>query len=134
MTITKLYIVDWYDDIITSIISFENDELYLFNCIQRQFISGKKTYYCVKIDEESSKQIGNMIEKKIFTKKDYDILNLIFEKNNKNDNVFLLDTESLFVGSDIIFRKTKNSDLRSITFPFDISTLYTDQNNNERYI
>ena len=62
MTITKLYIVDWYDDIITSIISFENDELYLFNCIQRQFISGKKTYYCVKIDEESSKQIGNMIE------------------------------------------------------------------------
>ncbi|MDW9382596.1 hypothetical protein GFU89_20655 [Chryseobacterium sp. JV558] len=125
MTITKLYIVDWYDDIITSIISFENDELYLFNCIQRQFINGKKTYYCVKIDEISSQQIQDIIAKKKLIKSDWNIINLIFEKNNKNDHVFLLDTESLFIGSDIIFRKTRNSDLRSIKFPFDISTLYT---------
>ncbi|MGE8512461.1 MAG: hypothetical protein ACN6N7_07140 [Chryseobacterium culicis] len=125
MTITKLYIVDWYDDIITSVTLFEND-VYIFNCIHKDNNNEEKTYYCVKIDEISSQKIRDIIEKKKLTTDDWNIINVIFEKNNKKDHVFLLKTESLFVGSDIIFRKTKNSDIRSITFPFDISTLYPD--------
>jgi hypothetical protein len=133
MIITQLYILYWYDDIITSVTLFEND-IYIFNCIQKDFNNGEKTYYCVKIDEVSSQQIRYVIEKKKLTTNDWNIVNLIFEKNNKNDHVFLLKTESLFIGSDIIFRKIRNSDIRSIKLPFDISTLYTDQNNNEGYI
>jgi hypothetical protein len=34
MTINKLHIIDWYDDIITSIVSFEKD-MYLFHCIHK---------------------------------------------------------------------------------------------------
>lgn len=66
MIITKLHIIDWYDDIITSVISFEN-ERYIFNYIQKNS-NGDKTYYCVKIDEESFKQIGNIIDNKILTR------------------------------------------------------------------
>ncbi|PWN57960.1 hypothetical protein [Chryseobacterium viscerum] len=123
MIITKLHIIDWYDDIITSVISFEN-ERYIFNCIQKNS-NGGKTYYCVKIDEESFKQIGNIIDNKILTRSDWNIINLIFENNNKKDSVFLLNTELLFVGLDIIFSKAGNSDIIDIKFPFDISTLYT---------
>ena len=125
MVITQLYILDWYDDIITSVTLFEND-MYIFNCIRKDVNNGEKTYYCVKIDEISSQKIRDIMEKKKLTTDDWNIINVIFEKNNKNDHVFLLKTESLFIGSDIIFRKTKNSDIRSITFPFDTSTLYTD--------
>lgn len=124
MIITKLQIVDWYDDIITSITSLGN-EMYIFNCIQKKIVNGEKTYYCVKIDEESFKQIGSIIEKNNLTTNDWNIINLIFKKNNRNENVFLLKTESLFVGSDIIFNKVKSSDIKNIKFPFDISTLYT---------
>ncbi|WP_213278328.1 hypothetical protein [Chryseobacterium indologenes] len=133
MIINQLYILDWYDDIITSVTLFE-DDVYIFNCIHKDFNNGEKTYYCVKIDEISSHKIWDIMKKKKLTTDDWNSINVIFEKNNKKDHVFLLKAESLFIGSDIIFRKTKNSDLRSITFPFDISTLYTDQNNNERYI
>ena len=125
--------LDWYDDVITSVTLFEND-VYIFSCIHKDVNNGEKTYYCVKIDEISSQKIRDIMEKKKLITDDWDIINVIFEKNNKNDHVFLLKAESLFIGSDIIFRKTKNSHIRSITFPFDISTLYTDQNNNEGYI
>jgi len=123
MIITQLYILDWYDDIITSVTLFEND-IYIFNCIKKDFNNGEKTYYCVKIDEVSSQQIRYVIEKKKLTTSDWNIVNLIFEKNNKNDHVFLLKTKSLLIGSDIIFRKIRNSDIRFIKLPFDISTLY----------
>lgn len=128
MIITKLHILDWYDDIVTSITSLGN-ETYIFNCIHKNFVNGEKIYYCVKIDEESCKQIGNIIEKKNLTGNDWNIINLIFEKNNKNENVFLLKTESLLVGSDIIFTKAKRSDLKNSKLPFDISTLYTQSDN-----
>ncbi|MBP1165454.1 MULTISPECIES: hypothetical protein [unclassified Chryseobacterium] len=124
MIITQLHILDWYDDIITSVTLFEND-VYVFNCIQKDFNNGEKTYYCVKIDEISSQQIRDVIEKKKLTTSDWNIINLIFEKNNKNDHVFLLKTESLSIGSDIIFKKIKKTDIRSIKLPFDISTLHT---------
>jgi hypothetical protein len=133
VVITQLYILDWYDDIITSVTLFEND-MYIFNCIQKDINNGEKTYYCVKIDEISSQKIRDVMEKKKLTAGDWNSINLIFEKNNIDDHVFLLKTESLFIGLDIMLRKTKKLDLRSIKFPFDISTLYTDQNNNERYI
>lgn len=87
MTITKLHIIDWYDDIITSITSLGSD-IYIFNCIQKNFVDGDKTYYCVKIDEESFKQIEYVINKKKFSSKDWNMINLIFEKNNINENVF----------------------------------------------
>lgn len=130
MIITKLHIVDWYDDIITSITSL-GDDIYIFNCIQKNFVNGEKTYYCVKIDEESFKQIRNIIEKKSLTRNDWNIINLIFEKNNKNENVFLLKTESLLVGSDIIFNKVKSSDIKNIKLPFDASTLYAKPDNDD---
>lgn len=47
MVITKLYIIDWYDDIITAIILFENS-IYLCNCIQKDIFNEEKIYYCVK--------------------------------------------------------------------------------------
>ncbi|MEJ5051813.1 hypothetical protein WH221_18435 [Chryseobacterium culicis] len=124
MIITQLHILDWYDDIITSVTLFEND-VYVFNCIQKDVNNGEKTYYCVKIDEISSQQIRDVIEKKKLTTSDWNVINLIFEKNNKNDHVFLLKAESLFIGSDIIFKKIKKTDIRSIKLPFDISTLHT---------
>lgn len=123
MIITTLQIVDWYDDIITSIISFDNDK-FILNCIQKNFVNGEKIYYCVKIDEESFEQIATMIKKNNLTKKDWNILNLIFEKNNKNENFFLLKTELLKVGSDVIFNKANSSDVINIKFLFDISNLY----------
>ncbi|MDQ1857776.1 hypothetical protein [Chryseobacterium sp. WLY505] len=124
MTIIQLHILDWYDDMMTSWISLENDS-YIFTCIQKDFTNGEKIYYGVKTDEKSSEQIQNIIEKKTFTKKDWSTINLIFEENNKSDNVFLLRTVSLSVGSDITFSKVKNSDIRTIKLPVDISTLYT---------
>ncbi|MDR2237996.1 MAG: hypothetical protein LBE92_17885 [Chryseobacterium sp.] len=123
MIITKLHIVDWYDDMITSIISF-GKETYIFNCIQKYPVNGEKTYYCVKIDEESFKQIGYIIDKKSLSTTDWNILNSTFEKNNKIDHVFLLKTKSMSVGSDIRLDKVKNSDIINIELPFDISTLY----------
>lgn len=124
MIITKLHIIDWYDDIVTSLTSFGN-EVYIFNCIQKNFVSGEKVYYCVKIGEESFKQIGNILEKKNLTGGDWNILNLIFEKNNTEENIFLLKTELLLVGSDITFNKVNDSEIINIKLPFDISTLYT---------
>ncbi|WP_426477553.1 hypothetical protein ACP3T3_20430 [Chryseobacterium sp. CBSDS_008] len=123
MIITKLHVIDWYDDIITSIVSFDNN-IYIFNCIHKNFINGLKTYYCVKIDDDSSKQIGNIIEKKSLTKIDWNFINMIFKKNNKTNNVFLFNIDSLFVGLDIIFSKARSSDIIDIKFPFDISNLY----------
>ncbi|SIR54336.1 hypothetical protein SAMN05880573_12631 [Chryseobacterium sp. RU33C] len=123
MIITKLHVIDWYDDIITSIVSFDND-IYIFNCIHKNFINGLKTYYCVKIDDDSFKQIGNIIEKKSLTKIDWNFINMIFKKNNITNNVFLLNIDSLSVGLDIIFSKARSSDIIDIKFPFDISNLY----------
>jgi len=125
MIITQLHILDWYDDIITSVTLFEND-IYIFNCIQKDVSNGEKTYYCVKTDEMSSQQIRGVMDKKKLTTSDWDIINLIFEKNNKYGHVYLLKTEQLFIGLDVVFMKTKSSDLRTIQFPFEISTLYTD--------
>ncbi|MFS4474433.1 hypothetical protein [Chryseobacterium sp. T20] len=126
MTIIQLHILDWYDDIITSWISLENDS-YIFTCVQKDFTNGEKIYYGVKTDEKSSEQIQNIIEKKTFTKRDWSTINRIFEENNKSDNVFLLRTASLSVGLDITLSKVKKSDIRAIRFPVDISTLYTCQ-------
>ncbi len=126
MIITKLSIVDWYDDMITSFVSLENDT-YIFTCVQKDFTNGEKIYYGVKTDEKSSEQIQNIIEKKTFTKRDWNTINRIFEDNNKSDNVFLLRTPSLSVGLDITLSKVKKSDIRDIMFPVDISTLYTCQ-------
>ncbi|WP_114821381.1 hypothetical protein [Chryseobacterium sp. KLBC 52] len=124
MTIIQLHILDWYDDMITSWISLENDS-YIFTCIQKDFTNGEKIYYGVKTDEKSCEKIRDIIGKKIFTKRDWSTINRIFEENNKSDNVFLLRTVSLYVGSDITFSKVKNSDIRTIKLPVDISTLYT---------
>lgn len=128
MIITKLDIIDWYDDIVTSITSFGNN-IYIFNCIQKNFVNGEKIYYCVKIDEESFGQIENIINKENLTKNDWNIINLIFEKNNTDENVFLFKTESLLVGSDVIFNKVKTSDIVNFKLPFDISTLYVKPEN-----
>jgi hypothetical protein len=124
MIITKLHIIDWYDDIVTSLTSFGN-EVYIFNCIQKNFVSGEKVYYCVKIGEGSFKQIESILEKKNLTGGDWNILNLIFKKNNTDENIFLLKTELRLVGSDITFNKVNYSEIININFPFDISTLYT---------
>ncbi|WP_295222078.1 hypothetical protein [uncultured Chryseobacterium sp.] len=123
MVITKLYIIDWYDDIITAIILFENS-IYLCNCIQKDIFNEEKIYYCVKIDEELFKQIAYIMDKKSFTQKDWDKINLIFEKSNKYGNVFLLKIPSLLVGLDITLTEVKHSDIINIEFPFDISILF----------
>jgi hypothetical protein len=123
MVITKLFIIDWYDGVITSITSLEKD-IYIFHCIQVNSADSERTYYCVKIDEKSFKQIEYMMDKKFITRKDWNMINLLFEMNNKYENVFLSKSESLLVGSDIIFTKAKSSDIINIKFPFDFSILY----------
>jgi len=123
MIITKLFIIDWYDGVITSITSLEKD-IYIFHCIQLNSADSERTYYCVKIDEKSFKQIEYIMDKKIITRKDWNMINLLFEMNNKYENVFLSKSESLLVGSDITFTKVKSSDIINIKFPFDVSILY----------
>lgn len=126
MTIIQLYILDWYDDMITSWISLESDS-YIFTCVQKDFTNGEKTYYGVRTDEKSCEKIRDIIGKKTFTKRDWSTIDRIFEENNKSDNVFLLRTVSLSVGLDITLSKVKNSNIRAIKLPVDISTLYTCQ-------
>lgn len=123
MIITKLFIIDWYDGVITSITSLGKD-IYIFQCIQVNSADSERTYYCVKIDEKSFKQVEYMTDKKCITRKDWNMINLIFEMNNKDENVFLSKSKSLLVGSDIIFTKAKSSDIMNIEFPFDVSILY----------
>ncbi|MBD3906423.1 hypothetical protein NAL32_19805 [Chryseobacterium sp. Ch-15] len=123
MIITELHIIDYYDDIITSIISINKDR-FILNCIKKNFINGVKTYYCVKIDEEYFKQIVAIIDKKRISKKDWSTINVIFKENNKNDNVFLLEIESLIVGSNVTLKKASSLSVIDIMFPFDISDLY----------
>ncbi|MBO9693767.1 hypothetical protein [Chryseobacterium sp.] len=124
MTTTELHILDWYDDILTSLVSSEKDT-YIFNCIQKNFVSGEKIYYCIKIDEDSCKQIRSIIKKGNFTDKDWNIMSQTFEKNNKNNHVFLSKTKSLAVGSEIVLNKVNSSDIIQLKFPSDISVLYT---------
>lgn len=123
MIITKLFIIDWYDGVITSITSLEKD-IYIFHCIQVNSADSERTYYCVKIAEKSFKQIEYITDKKSLTTKDWNMINLIFKMNNKYENVFLSKSKSLLVGSDIIFTKAKSSDIIDIKFPFDVSILY----------
>jgi len=119
--INELHIIDYYDDIITSIISINKDR-FILNCIKKNFINGVKTYYCVKIDEEYFKQIVSIIDKKSITKKDWNTINVIFKENNKSENIFLLEIESLIVGSTL--KKAGSLDVIDIMFPFNISNLY----------
>ena len=121
--INELHIIDYYDDIITSIISINKDR-FILNCIKKNFINGVKTYYCVKIDEEYFKQIVSIIDKKSITKKDWNTINVIFKENNKSENIFLLEIESLIVGSTVTLKKAGSLDVIDIMFPFNISNLY----------
>lgn len=125
MTITKLHIIDWYDDIITSVVSFEKD-VYLFHCIHKNFKTHEKTYYCVKIDEESFRMIELLvISTSTFRRKEWGIINEIFRRNNKKENAFLVKSTSLSMGENIVFHELEASDLlREIKFPFDVSVLY----------
>ncbi|WP_336718415.1 hypothetical protein [Chryseobacterium mucoviscidosis] len=125
MTITKLYIIDWFDNIITSIISFEKD-VYLFQCIHKNFKTHEKTYYCVKIDEESFRKMELLvISTSTFGRKEWDIINEIFRRNNKKENVYLVKSISLSTAENIVFHELEVSDsLKIIKFPFDVSVLY----------
>jgi hypothetical protein len=124
MIITKLHIVDWYDGIITSITFFGN-EIYIFHCIEMNFTNNERIYYCVKIGDESFQQIEYLMNQKMFFSKDWKVINLIFEKNNVSENMFLLKTKLLSVGSDMTFNKTQSSSIVKVKFPFDFSTLYS---------
>ncbi len=125
MTITNLYIIDWYDDTITSVVSSEKD-VYLFHCIHKNFKTHEKTYYCVKIDEISSLRIESIpVNLKTFKRKEWNIINEFFRSNNKKENAFLVKSTSLSMGENIVFHELEASDLlREIKFPFDVSVLY----------
>ena len=125
MTITKLHIIDWYDDIVTSVFSFEK-EVYLFHCIDKNFKTHEKTYYCVKIDEISFLRIESiLVNLKSFKRKEWNVINDIFRSNNKKENVFLVKSTSLSMSENIVFHELEASDLlRKIKFPFDVSVLY----------
>lgn len=88
ITITNLHIIDWYDDIITSVVSSEK-EVYLFHCIDKNFKTHEKTYYCVKIDEISFLRIESiLVNLKSFKRKEWNVINDIFRSNNKKENAF----------------------------------------------
>ncbi|WP_415326136.1 hypothetical protein [Chryseobacterium sp. MMS23-Vi53] len=124
MEITKLHIIDWYDDIITAI-TFLGNEVYIFHCIKINLTNQDKTYYSVKIDDKWFQQIEYVMNKKIFSSKDWKIINSIFEKNNKSENIFLFKTKLLSIGSDITFIKIQSPIIIKLKFPFDISVLYS---------
>ena len=121
MKIDNLYIIDWYDNVITSIILSDNKK-YFLNCININFIDNQKTYYCVELDNNSFDKILKIIKKSNLIKNDWNTINLILNKINSLDNIALLKTESLSVGTVIALQETNN--LINIKLPVDISSFY----------
>ena len=121
MKIDNLYIIDWYDNVITSIILSDNKK-YFLNCININFIDNQKTYYCVELDNNSFDKILKIIKKSNLIKNDWNTINLILNKINSLDNIALLKTESLSVGTDIALQETNN--IINIKLPVDISNFY----------
>ncbi len=81
MKIDNLYIIDWYDNVITSIILSDNKK-YFLNCININFIDNQKTYYCVELDNNSFDKILKIIKKSNLIKNDWNTINLILNKIN----------------------------------------------------
>ena len=121
MKINNLYIIDWYDNVITSIILSDNKK-YFLNCININFIDNQKTYYCVELDNNSFDKILKIIKKSNLIKNDWNTINLILNKINSLDNIALLKTESLSVGTVIALQETNN--IINIKLPVDISNFY----------
>jgi len=121
MKIDNLYIIDWYDNVITSIILSDNKK-YFLNCININFIDNQKTYYCVELDNNSFDKILKIIKKSNLIKNDWNTINLILNKINSLDNIALLKTESLSVGTVIALQETNN--IINIKLPVDISSFY----------
>jgi len=121
MKIDNLYIIDWYDNVITSVILSDNKK-YFLNCININFINNQKTYYCVELDNNSFDKILKIIKKSNLIKNDWKTINLILNKINSLDNIALLKTESLSVGTVIDLQETNN--IININLPVDISSLY----------
>ena len=121
MKIDNLYIIDWYDNVITSIILSDNKK-YFLNCININFIDNQKTYYCVELDNNSFDKILKIIKKSNLIKNDWNTINLILNKINSLDNIALLKTESLSVGTVLALQETNN--LINIKLPVDISSFY----------
>jgi hypothetical protein len=121
MKIDNLYIIDWYDNVITSIILSDNKK-YFLNCININFIDNQKTYYCVELDNNSFDKILKIIKKSNLIKNDWNTINLILNKINSLDNIALLKTESLSVGTVIALQETNN--IINIKLPVDISNFY----------
>ena len=121
MKIDNLYIIDWYDNVITSIILSDNKK-YFLNCININFIDNQKTYYCVELDNNSFDKILKIIKKSNLIKNDWKTINLILNKINSLDNIALLKTESLSVGTVIALQETNN--IINIKLPVDISNFY----------
>ena len=121
MKIDNLYIIDWYDNVITSVILSDNKK-YFLNCININFINNQKTYYCVELDNNSFDKILKIIKKSNLIKNDWKTINLILNKINSLDNIALLKTESLSVGTVIALQETNN--IINIKLPVDISNFY----------
>ena len=121
MKIDNLYIIDWYDNVITSVILSDNKK-YFLNCININFIDNQKTYYCVELDNNSFDKILKIINKSNLIKNDWNTINLILNKINSLDNIALLKTESLSVGTVIALQETNN--IINIKLPVDISNFY----------
>ena len=121
MKIDNLYIIDWYDNVITSIILSDNKKYFLF-FININFIDNQKTYYCVELDNNSFDKILKIIKKSNLIKNDWNTINLILNKINSLDNIALLKTESLSVGTVIALQETNN--IINIKLPVDISNFY----------
>ena len=121
MKIDNLYIIDQYDNVITSIILSDNKK-YFLNCININFINNQKTYYCVELDNNSFDKILKIIKKSNLIKNDWNTINLILNKINSLDNIALLKTESLSVGTVIALQETNN--IINIKLPVDISNFY----------
>ena len=121
MKIDNLYIIDWYDNVITSVILSDNKK-YFLNCININFIDNQKTYYCVELDNNSFDKILKIIKKSNLIKNDWKTITLILNKINSPDNIALLKTESLSVGTVIALQETNN--IINIKLPVDISNFY----------
>ena len=121
MKINRIIILDWYDDIITAIIKIDK-KWYISICISKNFISNEKLYYNVEISNHEFKQIN--VDKKIFSKKDWNNINSIFLTNNNINRILLFKTDFIEINNNIVIYNQNIVEINDIKLPFDVSLLY----------
>ena len=120
MIVNEIYILEWYDNIITAIIC-SDDKCFLSNCININSKNHEVTYYNIEVTKE---EVSCYFSKKNYKIEDWILLNLIFKKNNIEEKCTQFTTKLLEIGVDINMHPVANKNIKVIKFPFDIASMY----------